>query len=166
MASGITTDVYSGGGAPANSLVTLTTSGGSFTSADASDSGAPHHYGFLGYQVLTNGSGSFSFTVQHASATGPVTVTAQDVYGAAYGTTAAPQLLQLEFETALDRQEAEIQKMPQDRLDTQALWLQFAVLFLLILLNGFFALAEMAMISARRVRLHVSRQLRSSFIAF
>jgi putative hemolysin len=33
------------------------------------------------------------------------------------------------------------------------LWLQFAVLFLLILLNGFFALAEMAVVSARRVRL-------------
>ena len=33
------------------------------------------------------------------------------------------------------------------------LWLQFAVILLLILLNGFFALAEMAIISARRVRL-------------
>ena len=33
------------------------------------------------------------------------------------------------------------------------LWLQFAVIVLLILLNGFFALAEMAVVSARRVRL-------------
>lgn len=33
------------------------------------------------------------------------------------------------------------------------LWLQFAVILLLILLNGFFALAEMAVVSARRVRL-------------
>ena len=33
------------------------------------------------------------------------------------------------------------------------LWLQFAFILLLILLNGFFALAEMAVVSARRVRL-------------
>lgn len=33
------------------------------------------------------------------------------------------------------------------------LWLQFAIILLLILLNGFFTLAEMAMVSARRVRL-------------
>ncbi len=33
------------------------------------------------------------------------------------------------------------------------LWLQFAVILVLILLNGFFALAEMAVVSARRVRL-------------
>jgi putative hemolysin len=33
------------------------------------------------------------------------------------------------------------------------LWLQFAFIVLLILLNGFFALAEMAIVSARRVRL-------------
>lgn len=33
------------------------------------------------------------------------------------------------------------------------LWLQFAVILLLILVNGFFSLAEMAIISARRVRL-------------
>jgi putative hemolysin len=33
------------------------------------------------------------------------------------------------------------------------LWLQIAIVFLLILLNGFFALAEMAMVSARRARL-------------
>jgi len=33
------------------------------------------------------------------------------------------------------------------------LWLQFAIIVLLILLNGFFALAEMAVVSARRVRL-------------
>src|SRR2546430_263171 len=33
------------------------------------------------------------------------------------------------------------------------LWLQFTVIVVLILLNGFFALAEMAVVSARRVRL-------------
>jgi putative hemolysin len=33
------------------------------------------------------------------------------------------------------------------------LWLQFGIILLLILLNGFFALAEMAVVSARRVRL-------------
>src|ERR1700690_3266033 len=33
------------------------------------------------------------------------------------------------------------------------LWLQFAIIVVLILLNGFFALAEMAVVSARRVRL-------------
>jgi putative hemolysin len=39
------------------------------------------------------------------------------------------------------------------------LWLQFAVIFLLILLNGFFALAEMAVVSARRVRLQRAADL-------
>ncbi len=39
------------------------------------------------------------------------------------------------------------------------LWLQFAVIFLLILLNGFFALAEMAVVSARRVRLQHAADL-------
>src|SRR5690348_7475508 len=33
------------------------------------------------------------------------------------------------------------------------LWLQFAIILLLILLNGFFALAEMSVVSARRVRM-------------
>jgi len=33
------------------------------------------------------------------------------------------------------------------------LWLQFAIIVLLILLNGFFALAEMSVVSARRVRM-------------
>jgi len=39
------------------------------------------------------------------------------------------------------------------------LWLQFAIIFLLILLNGFFALAEMAVVSARRVRLQHAADL-------
>jgi putative hemolysin len=39
------------------------------------------------------------------------------------------------------------------------LWLQFAVILLLILLNGFFALAEMAVVSARRVRLQRAADL-------
>lgn len=39
------------------------------------------------------------------------------------------------------------------------LWLQFAVILLLILLNGFFALAEMSMVSARRVRLQRAADL-------
>jgi putative hemolysin len=38
-------------------------------------------------------------------------------------------------------------------------WLEFAVIFLLILLNGFFALAEMSVISARRVRLQRAAEL-------
>lgn len=41
------------------------------------------------------------------------------------------------------------------------LWLQLAVILLLILLNGFFALAEMAMVSARRVRLQRAAELGS-----
>ncbi len=40
------------------------------------------------------------------------------------------------------------------------LWLQFAIIALLILLNGFFALAEMAIVSARRVRLQHAADLR------
>jgi magnesium and cobalt exporter, CNNM family len=40
------------------------------------------------------------------------------------------------------------------------LWLQFAIIALLILLNGFFALAEMAVVSARRVRLQHAADLR------
>jgi putative hemolysin len=39
------------------------------------------------------------------------------------------------------------------------LWLQFAFILLLILLNGFFALAEMAIVSARRVRLQRAADL-------
>ena len=39
------------------------------------------------------------------------------------------------------------------------LWLQFAFILLLILLNGFFALAEMAVVSARRVRLQRAADL-------
>jgi putative hemolysin len=39
------------------------------------------------------------------------------------------------------------------------LWLQFAIILLLILLNGFFALAEMAVVSARRVRLQRAADL-------
>ncbi len=39
------------------------------------------------------------------------------------------------------------------------LWLQFAVILLLILLNGFFSLAEMAVVSARRVRLQHAADL-------
>ncbi len=39
------------------------------------------------------------------------------------------------------------------------LWLQFAFILLLILLNGFFALAEMAVVSARRVRLQRAAEL-------
>ena len=39
------------------------------------------------------------------------------------------------------------------------LWLQFAIILLLILLNGFFALAEMAVVSARRVRLQRAAEL-------
>src|ERR1700684_44714 len=33
------------------------------------------------------------------------------------------------------------------------LWLQLAIIFLLILVNGFFAMAEMAVVSARKARL-------------
>ncbi len=44
---------------------------------------------------------------------------------------------------------------------TAMLWLQFAVVFLLILLNGFFTLAEMAVVSARRVRLQRAADLGS-----
>src|ERR1700760_5133322 len=39
------------------------------------------------------------------------------------------------------------------------LWLQFAIILLLILLNGFFALAEMSVVSARRVRLQRAADL-------
>jgi putative hemolysin len=39
------------------------------------------------------------------------------------------------------------------------LWLQIAVVFLLILLNGFFAMAEMAVVSARKARLQHAVQL-------
>ena len=39
------------------------------------------------------------------------------------------------------------------------LWLQFAIIFVLILFNGFFALAEMAVVSARRVRLQRAADL-------
>jgi putative hemolysin len=39
------------------------------------------------------------------------------------------------------------------------LWLQFAIILVLVLLNGFFALAEMAIISARRVRLQHAADL-------
>jgi putative hemolysin len=38
-------------------------------------------------------------------------------------------------------------------------WLQFAFVFLLILLNGFFAMAEMAVISARKARLQHAAEL-------
>jgi magnesium and cobalt exporter, CNNM family len=38
-------------------------------------------------------------------------------------------------------------------------WLEFAVILLLILLNGFFALAEMSVVSARRVRLQRAAEL-------
>ena len=39
------------------------------------------------------------------------------------------------------------------------LWLQFAFILLLILLNGFFALAEMAVVSAHRDRLQRAADL-------
>jgi len=39
------------------------------------------------------------------------------------------------------------------------LWLQIAVVFLLILLNGFFAMAEMAVVSARKARLQHAAEL-------
>ncbi|HYM04388.1 MAG TPA: hemolysin family protein, partial [Stellaceae bacterium] len=39
------------------------------------------------------------------------------------------------------------------------LWLQIAVIFLLILLNGFFALAEMAVVSSRKARLQRAADL-------
>jgi putative hemolysin len=39
------------------------------------------------------------------------------------------------------------------------LWLQIAIIFLLILLNGFFAMAEMAVVSARRARLQHAANL-------
>jgi len=39
------------------------------------------------------------------------------------------------------------------------LWLQIAVIFLLILLNGFFAMAEMAVVSARKARLQHAAEL-------
>lgn len=39
------------------------------------------------------------------------------------------------------------------------LWLQFAIIVLLILLNGFFSLAEMAIVSARRLRLQHAADL-------
>ncbi|HLI22080.1 MAG TPA: CNNM domain-containing protein, partial [Stellaceae bacterium] len=38
-------------------------------------------------------------------------------------------------------------------------WLEFAVIFILILLNGFFALAEMAIVSSRRVKLQRAAEL-------
>ena len=38
------------------------------------------------------------------------------------------------------------------------LWLQLAIVLLLILLNGFFALAEMAVVSARKARLQHAAQ--------
>ena len=41
------------------------------------------------------------------------------------------------------------------------LWLQIAFIFLLILLNGFFAMAEMAVVSARRARLQHAAELGS-----
>src|SRR5215472_9005896 len=39
------------------------------------------------------------------------------------------------------------------------LWLQIAIIFLLILLNGFFAMAEMAVVSSRRARLQHAANL-------
>src|SRR5580704_10559646 len=39
------------------------------------------------------------------------------------------------------------------------LWLQIAFIFLLILLNGFFAMAEMAVVSARKARLQHAAEL-------
>ncbi len=39
------------------------------------------------------------------------------------------------------------------------IWLQIAVIFLLILLNGFFAMAEMAVVSARKARLQHAAEL-------
>jgi putative hemolysin len=39
------------------------------------------------------------------------------------------------------------------------LWLQIAIVFLLILLNGFFAMAEMAVVSARKARLQHAAEL-------
>jgi putative hemolysin len=39
------------------------------------------------------------------------------------------------------------------------LWLQIAIIFLLILLNGFFAMAEMAVVSARKARLQHAAEL-------
>jgi putative hemolysin len=43
--------------------------------------------------------------------------------------------------------------------DTAMLWLQLAIVFLLILLNGFFSIAEMAVVSARKARLQHAADL-------
>jgi fibronectin type 3 domain-containing protein len=80
VADGVTQDTFTGSGATPGAILTITTTLGTITSADAS---APYY----GIQVQADSSGNFSFTVQRPTGGTFTTVTAQDVTGAASGST-------------------------------------------------------------------------------
>jgi len=84
-ANGTDVDTYTGSGAPANALVTVATTLGTITTADASTT-------YQGVQVLTDAAGGFTFQIQRPSGTGSsgnatATITAQDVLGRNLGST-------------------------------------------------------------------------------
>jgi hypothetical protein len=84
-ANGTSSDTFSGSNAPPNSLVTVATTMGTITTADASST-------YQGVQVQANGSGVFSFDIQRPSGTGgpgnvTATITAQEVLGRDLGST-------------------------------------------------------------------------------
>jgi hypothetical protein len=80
-ADGTTVDTYTGSGAPANALLTVRTTLGTITSADASPI-------YVGTQVQADVQGKFTFTVRRPTGAGPgaLTVTVGDVLGAGQGT--------------------------------------------------------------------------------
>ena len=78
-ADGTSTATITGTGAKPNSLITVTASLGTITTADADPN-------YAGIQVRADGSGNFSFVIQApTSAGGAVVITANDVTGAATG---------------------------------------------------------------------------------
>ncbi len=78
-ADGSTIDTYSGSGATANSIVTITASLGTVTS--------DQHTVYAGTQALADSSGNFTFTLKRPGSGGTATIAAEESTGASYGTT-------------------------------------------------------------------------------
>ncbi|MCL4200863.1 MAG: autotransporter-associated beta strand repeat-containing protein [Pirellulaceae bacterium] len=79
VADGESIDTYTITGAPLNSLLTVTTTGGVITSPDVNDQ-------YMGVQIMTDGLGSATFELQRASSDVAVTLRAFEISGLSKGT--------------------------------------------------------------------------------
>jgi hypothetical protein len=77
-ADGLTVQTYNGFGATPGALITIFSSKGTITTADASPN-------FAGLQVLADGSGNFNFDLRAPGVAGEVLISADDVTGAETG---------------------------------------------------------------------------------